>query len=132
MPYPDYTRRERFNFFLSDLGMYMPMIIELTLSYAVAISAVVLGVYDFIPQWLASPVALGGWAYANRVFWWYEAWRASGKRGRIINPWGPQGSDVQTTLLWLTFGVFFHLYHVWLRSGFAIHRRRTKKEQSKI
>lgn len=128
MPYPDYIRRERFEFFLDRLGMLMPMIIELCLAYGVVALAIALAMRGTIPSWLASPLALAAWAYANHTFWLYQAWRSSGRRGRIINPWGPRGSDMQTAVLWFSFGVFFHLYHVWLRSNFARNRRRRQVE----
>jgi hypothetical protein len=128
MPYPNYTRGERFGFFCSDLAMYMPMILELVLGYGVTAIVLTLGIFGLIPGWLASPFAIAGWAYANYAFWRYQGWRSSGKRGRIINPWGPRGSDVGTTMLWLSFGVFFHFYHVWLRSAFAMRRRHVKEK----
>jgi SNF family Na+-dependent transporter len=115
MPYPNYTRRERLKFFFEDT---LPMVTPFLPSYALVLGTLLLAFYGVIP----------GWCRANFFFWSYQSWRSSGPRGRIINPLGPSGSDARTTVLWLSFGVFFHLYHVWLRSPFAMRLRRSGDE----
>ncbi len=111
-----YTRRQRFVWFLE---YWVPMVLRFLPSYALLLGALTFTYFDIIPAWIASPLAIVGWCRANYHYWSYQAWRASGPRGRIVNPFGPSGGDVQTTLLWLLFGVFFHVYHVWLRSSLA-------------
>ncbi len=106
------------------------MMIQLALGYGTMAIAITLGIFGWIPAWLASPLVIAGWAYANHTFWEYQAWRASGPRRLLINPIGPMGSDALTNVLWLSFGVFFHLYHVWLRSDFSQRRRRAREERN--
>ncbi len=115
MPYPNYTRRERVMNFLDDK---LVMVTPFLPSYTLVLGTLALAYYGIIPGWLASPLVLLGWGRANFFFWTYQAWRSSGPRGFIVNPAGPRGSDMLTTMLWLALGVFFHLYHVWLRSNF--------------
>ncbi len=126
MPYPNYTRRERIPFFMSWLIKILWVMINLAFLYGVMATALAFGIFGWIPGWLASPLVIFGWAQANYRFWEYQAWRAGGPRGRIINPFGPNGTDMRTAILWLSFGVFFHFYHVWSRSGLA-HKLRTQK-----
>ena len=120
------TRRERIADFF---GYWTPLVLHFTPIYVVLFSTIGLAYYDFIPGWVASPLILLSWCRGNYHFWHYQAWRSSGPRGRIVNPSGPWSSDAQTTVLWLLFGVFFHLYHVWLRSPLAYRLRKRKERQ---
>ena len=124
MSYPNYTFKEQCGYFFSR---YLGMTIHVILGALLAVGAVLLGHYGIIWSWVASPIALFGWGYVNFIFWGYQGWRSSGPRGRLVNPYGPSSTDVKTAVIWLSFGVFFHLYHVWLRSDFR-HRRLPQKE----
>lgn len=122
-----FTLSQKLRFLFSDFLMYLPLLIEMAIGYGIMIGMIVLSRFDIIPSWIASPLAIAGWCYANYLFWCHRAWRSSGPRARFINPLGPSGSDAFTTVLWLLFGVFFHCYHVWLRSGLR-YRKRDKEE----